>query len=295
MLSHLDVLAYLHETIAPATYLEIGVSKGDSLRLASASSVRVGVDPEPLVDQSDLPSCHVEKMTSDDFFSSARPRELFGDRPVDLIFIDGMHLFEFALRDFFGAEALAGPESTIVIHDCLPIDAETSSREQTTDHWTGDVWKLPLCLMDNRHDLRLSIIDIPPSGLCIVRGVNPANHTLRDSYETLVDAYRDLDFSEWLARADELLRLTADNTESDYWLWRRERVETKELLSTEIGILKSLLADCEARNTALLTSNSWRLTAPFRRLARLVGRARRFGNDIARADRSRAEDYPSEQ
>src|SRR5256885_12302956 len=37
-----------------------------------------------------------------------------GGRPVDLAFIDGMHLFEFALRDFVNLERYCAPGSTIL-------------------------------------------------------------------------------------------------------------------------------------------------------------------------------------
>ena len=47
---------------------------------------------------------------------------------VDLVFIDGLHLFEFALRDFFNAEAWCSRTSTIVLHDCVPIARATADR-----------------------------------------------------------------------------------------------------------------------------------------------------------------------
>ena len=91
----------------------------------------MGVDPQPLLGADDPLSRHVEVATSDAFFAGPRPRELFGGHPVDLAFIDGMHLFEFALRDFSNVEALAGPGTVIVLHDCLPPDAGTAARERT--------------------------------------------------------------------------------------------------------------------------------------------------------------------
>ena len=164
MLDYLDVLAELHVAQRPHSYLEIGVSRGDSFRLASDEAICVGVDPEPELDTDDPCRSNVEIMTSDEFFASGRLRDRFGERPVDMVFIDGMHLFEYALRDFTNAEAIAAPGSLIVLHDCLPRDAVTSSRERTTAHWTGDVWKLPLCLLDERPDSRTHHHRRPPLG-----------------------------------------------------------------------------------------------------------------------------------
>jgi hypothetical protein len=191
------------------------------LRLAREATIAVGIDPKPPAELEELSEFHVEKMTSDEFFASSRPKELFGDRPVDLVFIDGMHLFEYALRDFFHSEALAAKQSCIVFHDCLPPDAAAASRERSTDLWTGDVWKLLVCLLDHRPDLRLSVMDVPPSGLCVVRGLNPEDHSLRDAYDVLVAEYVPLAFDYWQARSAAVLRRTTRTPEARYWRMRR--------------------------------------------------------------------------
>jgi predicted O-methyltransferase YrrM len=254
MLDYLDVLARLHDTRRPHTYLEIGVFNGDSLRLAREDAVCVGVDPEPAVSSDEVRHCHIEATTSDRFFAGNRPRELFGDRPIDLVFIDGMHLFEYALRDFLNAEALAGPDSLVVLHDCLARDAVTSSRERTTDVWTGDIWKLVLCLLDHRPDLELSIIDIPPSGLCLISHLNPQDSTLGDGYERLVQEYLPLAFTDWQVRLPEVLERTTHTMEAEDWSVRARLVMT------------------EAELAAVYKSTSWRITAPLRRVATLLKR-----------------------
>ena len=65
-------------------------------------------------------------MTSDDFFSGPRLGELLGGQTVDMAFVDGMHLFEYALRDFMNLEASA--LILIAVHDCLPRDQEVPPR-----------------------------------------------------------------------------------------------------------------------------------------------------------------------
>ncbi len=254
MLDYLDVLAHLHDTRRPRTYLEIGVFHGDSMRLAHEEAIRAGVDPDPAVAPAQLPQCHLEKTTSDEFFAGPRPRELFGDLPVDLAFIDGMHLFEFALRDFFNTEALAGPDSLIVLHDCLPKDAATASRTRTTDIWTGDIWKLVLCLLDRRPELELSVVDIAPTGLCLIGNLDPANRVLREDYEQIVQQYLPLTFADWQARLPEVLERTTATVEAKDWSMRARLVRV------------------EAELAAMRASTSWRLTAPLRRFGDFVKR-----------------------
>jgi hypothetical protein len=248
MLDYLDVLAHLHDTRRPRTYLEIGVFHGDSMRLAHEDTISVGVDPDPCVLPDQLPLCHIERTTSDQFFAGTRPRELFGDLPVDLVFIDGMHLFEFALRDFLNAEALAGPNSLVAVHDCLPESATTSSRTRTTDLWTGDIWKLVLCLLDHRPDLELSVVDAPPSGLFLINNLNPQNRVLRDDYERIAQQYLPLTFTDWQSRLPEVLERTTHTVEVKDWSMRARLVRV------------------EAELAAIHASTSWRITSPLRRI-----------------------------
>lgn len=200
MLDYKNALARIHEAVGPRIYLEIGVRHGDSLRLAGQRTLSIAVDPEMAVPLEVARRCHLERMTSDEFFAGPRVRELLGAQPIDMAFIDGMHLFEYALRDFINIEANAGPRSVIVLHDCLPRDAVTAARERTTDFWTGDVWKLVLCLMDYRPELELSLIDAGPSGLCLIGGLKPGDSTLGDEYSAIVERYVPMGFECWESR-----------------------------------------------------------------------------------------------
>src|SRR5262249_16663152 len=51
-----EVLAALHRLLQPATYLEIGVETGETLALASAARVAVGIEPRPEKIVATLPS-----------------------------------------------------------------------------------------------------------------------------------------------------------------------------------------------------------------------------------------------
>ncbi len=199
-LDHHGVLDRLHGLLAPRTYLEIGVARGASLALARSQTMSVGVDPDPHVPDELARRCRILDMTSDEFFISGQPERLFGRVPVDLAFIDGMHLFEFALRDFANVEHASKASSVVVLHDCLPRNERTAARERSTDYWTGDVWKLVLCLLDHRPDLELVLLDIPPSGLALVSGLRPGDETLCTSYADLVDEYVGAGFAYWEER-----------------------------------------------------------------------------------------------
>ena len=98
-------------------------------------------------------------------------------------------------------ERHSNPEGIILIHDCLPIDAATSTREQTTVIWSGDVWKVVVALRRYRHDLTVTTVDVEPTGLAIVSGLDPDNTVLFDRYDEIVDELRDLSFDDLQALA----------------------------------------------------------------------------------------------
>ena len=100
---YLELLAKLHQHFRPQTYLEIGIGSGASLALAGKGTVAVGVDPEPQLEQAP-PGTRVFRQTSDEFFATHDLGTVLQGRPLQLAFIDGMHLFEFALRDFINVE-----------------------------------------------------------------------------------------------------------------------------------------------------------------------------------------------
>lgn len=187
-----EVLARLHALLCPETYLEIGVETGVTLALAAECRIAVGVDPDPGALEVRLPSCaRTHAMTSDAFFAAETRESAFGGRPVDLTFIDGLHWFEQALRDFVGAERLSAKESTIVLHDCLPVTDVSAERERRSTFWVGDTWKALECLLDARPDLRVRVVPAWPSGLVVVRNLDPRSTVLPRDMDVLVARYRD--------------------------------------------------------------------------------------------------------
>jgi hypothetical protein len=106
-----------------------------------------------------------------------------------------MHWFEYALRDFINVESWSQPGGAIVLHDCLPVFPLTASRERRTKFWVGDVWKVVQVLREYRPELRVKIIATAPSGLCVVRGLDPASKVLREGLDAIVERFRDLPYA----------------------------------------------------------------------------------------------------
>jgi hypothetical protein len=206
--SYRDVLRALHAALRPATYLELGVAGGATLALATTARVAVGVDPVPAPLEQALPTgARIVHETSEAFFAARRREDVFGDHPVDLAFIDGLHLFEVALRDFIETERWCAPGSTVVLHDCVPLSAVTATRERRTRFWVGDTWKAAWTLARKRPDLRIRTILTPPSGLVVVRRLDPASRTLADGFDALVRELSPLSYPHEPGRWPALLNV----------------------------------------------------------------------------------------
>jgi hypothetical protein len=182
-----DVLEWLHEELEPKLYLEIGVDEG--LSLARAKGSAIGIDPRPdLKLKVELPATtKILSMSSDAFFRDQAVHMLH-PKP-DLVFIDGMHLFEFALRDFINVEKHASPSTLVVIDDIYPCHPTQAKRRRKSGSWTGDVWKLHKILEQARPDLTLITLNSYTTGLLLICGLDPKSKTLEEEYDYWVDRY----------------------------------------------------------------------------------------------------------
>ncbi len=188
------VLERIHRLLKPRVYVEIGVDAGTSMRVAAPETLCFGVDPAPVVSTALPPNVRIFAQTSDSFFARSDLPALIGGS-IELALIDGMHHFEFALRDFMNLERLSTPGATILIHDCFPHDRLTAGRERRTDFWSGDIWRLVVLLKRYRPDLRIHTIAAPPTGLGIVRNLNPASRFIAENLQRLCDEFLALDYS----------------------------------------------------------------------------------------------------
>jgi tetratricopeptide (TPR) repeat protein len=193
-----QVLARLHGTLRPATYLEIGVETGATLALAQCPSL--GIDPKFQFRDIETvrriiakPSTLLHQMPSDDFFARFDPTTQLG-QPLEMAFLDGMHHCEYLLRDFFHTERHCLPNAVIALHDCLPLEAPMAERDPNAvavdarrqGMWTGDVWRTALLLKRRRPDLRITVLDAAPTGLVLITNLDPHSTLLADNHDQFV-------------------------------------------------------------------------------------------------------------
>jgi hypothetical protein len=221
-ISYEEYLKQIHQVCRPLNYLEIGTGFGATLALARCPAL--AIDPvfqfrgNAFAQRSET---HLFQMKSDDFFVRHDPKRHLGGS-IDFAYLDGMHLFEFLLRDLINVEKNAHTGTIIAMHDCYPVNAEIADREvnhaarkaepETRSWWTGDVWKLLPILRELRPDLRVLALDCPPTGLVIVQGLNPESKVLSSAYLELVGKYHGVTLESFgIERFRELFPTTDSN------------------------------------------------------------------------------------
>lgn len=172
-------------------YLEIGVNTpaqpGYNWEGVKAN-VKHGVDPN--VDTT-------YRMTSDEFF------RYYMDKHYEIIFIDGLHIFEQVYRDIMNSLYQLRDGGTIVVHDCNPVTEITQRRERASDAWHGDVWKAIVKLRMEEIGLTIHTVDTDEGCAIIRRG------------------------------SQILLPVSPDEDPYDYSFLERRRVEALNLISVE--------------------------------------------------------------
>jgi predicted O-methyltransferase YrrM len=212
---YFDILSLIHRKRQPRVYLEIGVATGKSLALAKAGTRALGIDPSLAG-----PNIHVYHspenvpqlygMASDDFFASQDLICEMGQDNFDVAFIDGLHHFDQALKDFINLEKFSGKDSVILIHDCIPVDPRVASRVQNTAFWTGDVWKIIPCLKTVRPDLEIVTLPVPPSGLAVIRRLDSTSTLLVRQFHNIVEQFDSLELPVTWPERFQLLSATTD-------------------------------------------------------------------------------------
>ena len=210
---------------APETVIEIGVFDGASLARVHPPTVAIGVDPNPTVSHQLTAETHIFPETSDAFFARHGPDALLAGRPLGIGFIDGLHLYEQALKDFINLERYCGPRSVILFHDTIPLDETTQSRARDTQFHTGDVWKTVLCLKHYRPDLDIFTIPTSWTGLTVVTGLDPASRVLAEKYEEGVAEFIDIPFSDVESNLKAALNIIPND-----WIIVQSRLKERRIL-----------------------------------------------------------------
>jgi len=195
--AYIDVLGQLHEKLKPNWYLEVGTFTGKSLSLAKGNTI--AVDPEfklrhPAVNTVGKQMFFFQQ-PSDDFFADGFLKR--NKISVDLAFLDGLHLFEFLLRDFIETEKVMSKKGVIALHDCCPTTEYMATREFHRGDWTGDVWKTLQILQLYRPDLKIDVTTAFPTGLVLIRNLNPRSTVLSKKYDALVKEFMDKELTDF--------------------------------------------------------------------------------------------------
>lgn len=140
------------------SYLEIGVNTpaqpGYNWYNVTVA-VKHGVDPNPAV-QATFP------FPSDEFFAK------HVNQKYDIVFVDGLHLFEQAYRNIVNSLQWLNDNGTIVVHDCNPTQEITQRRERASNVWHGDVWKAILQLQSENPNIEIFTVDTD-EGCAVIR------------------------------------------------------------------------------------------------------------------------------
>ncbi len=199
--SYQEFLRSVHALLKPETYLEIGVRDGSSLCLSSCASI--GVDPRFNISKELNDNVRLFEMTSDTFFEERAKETFLANTKLDMAFIDGLHLSEFAFRDFLNVLHYSKEDTLIILDDIIPSSIEITAREKLRGGWTGDVYKVARLLKTLSPQMEFCAVDTKPSGLMLITGAHASDLIeLSKNSEGLQERLKGHEFS--YASLDEL-------------------------------------------------------------------------------------------
>ena len=180
--SRLDMINYFIKKNDYKSYLEIGCDKNQIFSQITLSK-KIGVDP--------YSGGNVRK-TSDDFFKENVEK-------FDLIFIDGLHVYEQVKKDIINSINFLNKEGVILVHDCLPDTIGKQAVPRYKMQWNGDVWKAIVDLRQ-RDDLEIHT--------CFVdQGIGIIKKQINSSILKINKKTQDLKFSDFYHNHNEYLRI----------------------------------------------------------------------------------------
>ena len=178
--------------LGASRYLEVGVHKGLTLETVTARE-RTAVEPAPMFDTGHLPAgVQVYCGTSDDFFASIGPEVTF-----DLVFVDGLHVYEQAYRDVINAFRHLAPAGLVLVDDVVPDDEVSAMRDRhesarrraelglAGQGWNGDVFVVLAVLRDHHPELSFRVIVGPGNEQAVVWLTDPAHRPCPVSEEVV--------------------------------------------------------------------------------------------------------------
>lgn len=149
-LTRVDAINRVIASVGGTRYLEIGVNTTDQPGYSRDSivvSTKHGIDPNPETAADFV-------MTSDQFFATQKTDA------YDVIFVDGLHLFEQAYRDVVNSLERLSDKGVVIVHDTRPTNRLSASRQQGKSlKWLGDVWRAAYLLRLTHDDVEMATLD----------------------------------------------------------------------------------------------------------------------------------------
>jgi len=165
------------------SYLEIGCFKDETFNQINIKK-KIGVDP---VSGGNL------RMTSDQFFIDNKEK-------FDLIFIDGLHIYEQVIKDIFNSIKVLKENGIILVHDCLPRKLWYQTPTRMSDTWNGDVWKAIVeCRTLENIDTYTCLADEGIGVIKLQKNNNPLNLKLSN--------FKNLKYKEYYTNRESLMNI----------------------------------------------------------------------------------------
>ena len=202
-----DVINELIDEYGYVSYLEIGTQSAENLKQVQCD-FKVGIDPEPAIDDTARYCDRFYRMTSNGYFSTYKRKHLF-----DIVFIDGLHHYPQVIMDFQHVLNCLLEGCCVVVHDCNPQSEEAQEFPyKHTSTWNGNVWRAWLRL---RYDYNMKMFVVDTDQGCgvifpYIVGGKPLRHeyTLRQ-IETM-------SYQEFANNREKLLNLISVDEFSEY-------------------------------------------------------------------------------
>ena len=185
--SRFDIINRIIEKKKFESYLEIGCQSDVNFSKIIIKN-KIGVDPQ---------SGGTHRMTSDDFFKQNKST-------FDLIFIDGLHVYEQVLKDIENSLKVLNDNGVILIHDCLPAKIWHQTIPQTHSSWNGDVWK-SIVKSRTRIDIDTYTIEADQGLGLILKRKN------KDLLVDKIENFKNLKFRDYYIHHKKFMRIIDEN------------------------------------------------------------------------------------
>ena len=195
MIDRSSVIQQVLNLFDQPSYLEIGVDYGQTFGALSAAH-KTAVDPDfKFLPPDTTTDVEFHRVTSDEYFARFCP----AGRRFDVVYIDGLHIFEQVLRDLLNAALRLTAGGVIIIDDILPASYQSAMpqineafqvRDQLAlDHpslkndntWMGDVYKLAFFIETFMQQLSYATVQENHGQLIVWQSVRPVEAIVRRS------------------------------------------------------------------------------------------------------------------